>query len=307
MEGALDWAGVYERPLCQRCFWSRKNPPPTPDEISQGMADCLAGSGQVVVGVASLVDDERTFVSVLGARRLVTLDPAPRVIPRGSQATLSGSADPTALPATVILTRPDQPSEIRGLDTDPSGRFRIALGQVPTSVLVTVVNAQSELIRLRVTAVQQEPKGAFLVGKDEAMDLTSRHKALRGRLTQIRTQRGLPPFEELPALSAAAQDEANDAQLLNKWVTTPMDETRVASVAGVTASVRVSKWIGDSVDDLVQQVERDGVVMFTLTRNVPTSIGVGLASPPDGTGARRLTLVMVAGVADPGAWDGSAN
>lgn len=305
VEGALDWAGVYERPVCQRCYWSRKNPPPTPDEIVQSFAECLSGPGQIAIGIASIVDDERAFVSVVGSRRGLTLDPAPRVIPRGSEARLTGSADPGALPATVILTRPEVPSIAMPLQTDGAGHFVIPLGVVPSNVLTTVVNAQGELLRVRVTAVQKDPPGAFEILKDEDPSLAARGKALRARFQAMRAQRSLAPFDELAALTAVAQDEANDAQLLNKWVTDPMTDARLSVVTAAVPSLRITKWLGESVDDLVQQIERDGVVMFALTRTVTTKVGIGLASPPDGTGAKRLTLVLVAGVDDPGAWDGS--
>jgi hypothetical protein len=310
LEGALAWTGVQERPVCHRCFWSRRSPPAVPAEVVQGWGDCLAGSGTVLVGVATLEHDDRVFVSLVGARRDVVLAPVPRHVKPGELLQVRGNA-PGWATLWAILAPATGPVVEHGLQLGPDGAFSAAL-PVPASrgplgvawVGVAPDGTAREVARARLEVgpwPTRDPGSAW--PGEEPSDEDGRHQAaqLLGLVHATRKARGLPPADLSPALAAAAQDEANQADHLERWLREPVLVTSMAAAAAEGASLHVSKIVALDALDAWAQWATDPWTAWRLAR--PGTVRVGVGVKVVGTGpARRVAAVMAVAAQREGAF-----
>jgi hypothetical protein len=305
-EAALEWAGVYERPVCQRCFWTRKSKVRIPDDVLQGLAECVRSqpAGTALWGAHTRTESRRTFVSLLAVRRVASLDPVAR-FGRGAPVELTG-----VLPAGTftLLTAPTQlPAVAATLVPDGRGVFRHSVPPPAAgkNVRVTLVDPTgAEVARLVLEGGTPRAHGAFegmLPPGDET--LPTLHQALRQSVTAVRTQAGLLPSRWSTVLDAAAQEEANQARPVAAWHTQPPAPATQTAAQSVGPAYRVFKVYGLGSADLARQLWGNPLVVHALTRPVDTSVGVGLALLPRDGAAPMAVAVVVVTAEHPGALD----
>ncbi|MBI5496663.1 MAG: hypothetical protein HY904_16705 [Deltaproteobacteria bacterium] len=303
VEAALSWAGIYERPSCNRCWWSRKEAATVPPEALQGLADCAAGSGEILVGIATLLDEERTFVTVLAARRQVTLDPTPRAV--GTNAALEVHAVvPPGGSRRALVAWPGRPVDLVELTPVATGNLlKLALPALqsgkPGHVTILDIHG-AEAARFHVDPPGLVMPGAFgpelhVSAQPAPMALTN----LRASVQQLRISRGGSTPQVSGVLEAVAQEEANQASAGRGWMSAPVSEPRARQAAEAAASVRVFKLWGPTAEDLGAQLDRNPVALWALTRAVPTLVGVGMAATGKDPAHPMLAAVVVVGTTEP--------
>jgi hypothetical protein len=308
VEQALTWAGVYERPACNRCFWTRKKTAAVvPQEILLSMADCLAGPGEPLLGVATYTTEERTFVTVTGARRQVVVDPVSRLPPLNTPFMVTGLAPREGGALLALLALPGAPVTATRVPLNGQGGFEL---QVPPMhgggvVHISAINAlDAEVARLHLDGRAPVVATAFPIPRENNVPPPWQSlNRLRSLVLRARTSRGLAAPMPAATLDSAAQDEANAASANASWPSQPLAEKRVTQVSEVGPSWRAFKFMGTGADDLAMQVESNPVILWALTRPVDTRVGLGFANLSTDRAHPMAAAVLVITAGTPGALD----
>lgn len=310
VDAALQWAGVYERPVCQRCFWTRKSNVRVPEDVLQGLAECLAthaSAGQPLLGMHTGTQDGRAFVSMVAVRRSLVLDPVSRVAPPGQPVALSGVLPAEGGPFRLLAGASNRPVEVIRLEADARNVFRAQLAPPPQQgeLVWGVVNgAGQELLRatLRGSTRAEEPVFARVqegVGDGPEAQLA----ALRAAVVQLRQQAGLSPVRWSAALDGAAQQEANQARPVSAWAERPPESSTVEAAASVGAAVRVFKLYGAGHGEIASVLRHSPAHLYALTRPLDVAVGLGVAGVPRDGGKAGVAAVLILATDTLGALD----
>ncbi|MEW5851172.1 MAG: hypothetical protein AB2A00_20460 [Myxococcota bacterium] len=293
-ETTLEWAGVYERPLCQRCLWTTRAQPNIPVEVLQGLADCMAGAEPSLFGLSAQRIGSRTFVSLLGTQRRVLLNPMPRAAPMGQPIVVGGSAR-LGTPLSVLVDVGSGPTQAFPVQPAADGTFQVTVPPVekPALVVLSVVQDGQEVVRARLEA--GIPARSFPLSADEEgpLDANEQLRALQKALVEIRTERGLEALPTVPQMDAVAQAMANQSQQSAHWLQDPPPPDELSAANPSAAAHWGLKLQGTSAKDLAAQLRASPLMLWRLTRPGALQLGVGLAVPRAARNERRVAAVVL--------------
>ena len=305
MEQALGWAGVHERPVCNRCLWSRKKNPEIPPEVLASLADCMVGPGEPLLGVATLADDDRTFVTLLGTRRQLVVDPVARTVPRDAPWVVGGLGPRDGRVLTALVALPGTPVVALNLPLAESGAFELQAPAAhgPGAVRVSLLLAGIEAARLHMDGGGPATVTAFPQGKETVLDPLASLHALRATLDRARRDSGNQALKPSGALDAAAQEEVNLAAAGAGWMGAPLTEGRIRQLDDSARSWRAFRFMGPTPADVARQVQMDPQVLWALTRPLDTLVGVGWANLSKDVAHPMGAAVIILGTAQPNGLD----
>ncbi len=305
VEQALSWAGVFERPVCSRCLWTRKKTPEVPEEILASLADCMAGPGEPLLGVATLADGDRTFVTVLGTRRQVLVDPVARNVPRDTPWVVTGIGPKDGRALLAVVALPNTPVVVVPLALGETGGFELQAPAAhgPGAVRVSLLLADEEVARLHMDGGGPATVTAFPQGREAPQDPMVALAALRRSLDQLRQRSGNQPLKPSGSLDAVAQEEVNHAPGNAGWTRNVTAEARTRQLGEAVGSWRIFRRTGPTATDVTRQVEMDPLLLWSLTRPTDTFVGVGWATLSKDVAHPMGAAVIILGVGQPNGLD----